>query len=162
MYVAVLSSLIMPVSCLTYGILVKHALITKGVTPSDFTFAYFLLMYGFASVCGLIHFRSDPGTFNMDFFVRGAIGSAINVFGQLLMNNAVSQGIPLAPLFALQMTQSLFIMTYDSVVRLHLPNLMQAVGFGCGIVGVLFLVLPDSIKRNALPRLTVRGSQFKW
>ena len=137
----------MPITCLTFGIIAKHAIFELKASANDFTFAYFFLMSMFSLVCAIFHFRANPGTWNFDFAVRGVAGEAINVFGCLLMNTAVGTGEALGPMFALQMVQSLMILGYESIVRLIMPNWMQLIGFALGIIGGLILIIPDEMAR---------------
>ena len=75
MYEAVLSSLLMPASCLTFGMLAKYALVenetekqttlpvNRKLTPNDYTFAYFFVMFSFSMSCAIFHFMNNPGAF---------------------------------------------------------------------------------------------------
>ena len=113
MYIAVLSSLLMPMTCLSFGILAKYALVdsepnnlhlSRKLTANDFTFSYFLVMFTTSLVISSIYFSKNPADFNMDYFIPGTIGSGLNVIACLFMNTAVSTGQPLGPIFALQMS----------------------------------------------------------
>ena len=97
MYIAVLSSLIMPATCLTFGLIVKHSIFELKASANDFTFAYFLIMSLFELMCAIIYFRANPGTWRIDYAIRGVAGEAINVFGCLFMNTAVGTGEALGP-----------------------------------------------------------------
>lgn len=155
MYLAVLSSLIMPATCLTFGMIMKHAIFELKASPNDFTFAYFFIMSTFALVCSIVHFRANPGTWRFNYAFRGVLGEAINVIGCLMMNTAVGTGEALGPMFALQMVQSLMILSFESVTRLVLPNWMQLIGFAFGIVGGLVLIIPAEMA-NIWRKLTCR------
>lgn len=50
MYAAVLSSFIMPVTAITFGMLAKFAMIKHKLNSDDFNFSYLLLMYAFTLV----------------------------------------------------------------------------------------------------------------
>lgn len=112
-YVAVLFSLVMPALCLSFGMLAKYALVEteeekkvalavqRKLTANDYTFMYFLIMFGFSLCCSIVYFFQNPGIFEKDLFIAGTLGSGINVLGCLFMNTAVSTGNPLGPMFAL-------------------------------------------------------------
>ena len=92
MYAAVLSSLLMPAGCITFGMTIKYAVLTLKADPMDFTLGYFLLMNFVSQIAAIFYFSLNPGTFNMKYWIPGTIGSAINVLGCMLMNIAVSTG----------------------------------------------------------------------
>lgn len=91
-YAAVLSSFIMPITAVTFGMLAKYAMLKKKLNSNDFNFSYMLIMYAAALIVAIFHFWEEPGSFNKDNFTRGFIGSAINTFGCLFMNYAINTG----------------------------------------------------------------------
>jgi drug/metabolite transporter (DMT)-like permease len=147
MYAAVLSSFIMPITAITFGMLAKFAMLKKKLNSNDFNFSYMLLMYAAALLVATYHFFAVPDSFNQENFIRGFIGSAINTFGCLFMNYAIGTGQPLGPMFALVLFQSFILLVYECIVNLRWPNPMQACGFVLGITGGLILLLPEQMER---------------
>jgi hypothetical protein len=103
-------------------------------------------MFTTSLIISAVYFCKHPEEFKMDYFIPGTIGSGLNVIGCLFMNTAVSTGQPLGPMFALQMSQSLMVLVWESFTRLDMPNLMQAGGFVIGIIGGLILMVPDAME----------------
>jgi len=104
MYAAVLSSLLMPASCLIFAVVVKYALITLKADANVFTQSYFFLMDFVSLTIAIIYFSLHQDEFEIKYWKDGFLGSAVNVFGQMFMMIAVSSGQPLGPIFALQMS----------------------------------------------------------
>ncbi len=104
MYAAVLSSLLMPASVLAFAIVVKYALITLKADANVFTQGYFFLMNLVSQIIAIVYFSQHQDTFEIKYWKAGFLGSAVNVFGCMFMNIAVTSGQPLGPMFALQMS----------------------------------------------------------
>jgi magnesium-transporting ATPase (P-type) len=144
MYAAVLSSFIMPITAITFGVLAKFAMLKQKLDSNDFNFSYLFVMYTSQLIFSL-HYLLTTDEFSTNNFIRGFMGSAINAIGCMFMNYAINTGQPLGPMFALVLLQSFIILIYESIVNLYIPNLMQAAGFVFGITGGLILLIPEEM-----------------
>mmetsp|Transcript_13146 Transcript_13146/g.22239 ORF Transcript_13146/g.22239 Transcript_13146/m.22239 type:complete len:223 (+) Transcript_13146:669-1337(+) len=84
--------------------------------------------------------------FNLRLFVVGIIGSIINTFGKVCIQNAVSLG-PAGPASALLAMNSLILLVYDAVKNSKQPTLTEYLGLVLGLFGSLILVVPGMFER---------------
>jgi hypothetical protein len=102
-YVAVLVSFIMPLTCLVQGLITKYALVTLKVNSKDFSFCYYLLMSIAWQIVGIVYFSTHKGSFDWGKWIFGFASSICNAAGCLFVQAAIATGEPMGPISALIM-----------------------------------------------------------
>ena len=146
-YIAILSSFLIPLSFIGGGMLSRKVLVEKLADANDYTQAYCFLTFGSSEIAAIIYFKLNPGTFNMDLWVKGFIGSMLNVLGCTFLNLALKYGENYGPMFALNMTQTVIVfLIYSYMEGLPLGE-VQSIAFVFGYTGGLILVVPNFVKK---------------
>ena len=145
MWVAVLASLVMPIVCTFFIMVIKYSNETLNNDPRDWTTALWLI----ASICwqisGVVAFSQDE-TFEWSKFINGSIASALNLAGCLFVITCFSTGAPAGPASALVNMQTVLVVIIAAIASGIMPSWIEIVGLLIGIFGAMLLTIPDIIK----------------
>lgn len=78
-------SLCVPITCATFAVWTKYALIVKRIPASDFTFGYFFIAKGIMFMISLVHFNNSQ-QIEWNFWGLGFVGSILDLIGCCFAN----------------------------------------------------------------------------
>jgi drug/metabolite transporter (DMT)-like permease len=142
-YIPILMSFCMPIICTFHAAMQKYVTTDLGMSPSDFTYASFLL----ASICLLIasvvFFIIDEDLFTWKLWVLGFFASLTNVLGSYFATASFATGASVGPIVAMLDVQVIFLTIISAFVMQQIPHYLQLLGLLAGIVGACILAMPD-------------------
>ena len=138
-FLPVLVSCSMPIICSGFGVFTRWVFTKTTMASDDLTFGYFLVYKGLAVLVQPVYFSFNEIDWTLYLF--GSIGSCFDLLGCYFANAAIETGAPIGAVMALCDSQTL-IMTAIGAIRMQvLPNWMQLVGLGLGMIGAVVLAL---------------------
>ena len=112
----------------------------------DYTFAFFLVFSSVLFIASMIYFLTNEGTFDLNSYLIGAVGSTCQIIAVLCMNLGISTGKASGPIVAIVSCQMLLMTVASSIINHLVPNGMQIIGLVFGILGAMILVIPDQLR----------------
>ena len=101
-YVAVLTSLVFPLVCAVFSVLIKYADKNLRLDAFDWNCSSLGLMSFAFQIVGVVNFSTGAVPFDLGHFIRGSFGSLFNLSGTVWIIAAFnSDGAPFGPILAL-------------------------------------------------------------
>ena len=146
-YIAVLSSLMVPFLFTGFVFVVKYADKTLRLVSTDFAVGYWLLVSVFLTILQIIHFSSSTeSTFDWQFFQAGFLGSICALLGCTINIAAfATENAPYGPISALLNVQSIANIIIDMIRYGTVLSRIEYTGVAVGFLGALILTIPDQI-----------------
>ena len=116
-YVAVLSSLIFPLTCSVMTMIVKYSKTLK-LDATDWVCGNSLLYGIIAAVAGIVNFLNEKGTFRWSYLVQGFVGGSLTMLGAALITKALMvDKAPNGPTIAVYNSQIMMLVVIDALLK---------------------------------------------
>lgn len=111
-----------------------------GFNPSTLSFSSNLVVNSTILIFALIYWNIVA--FSQYLFWLGMVGSIINTFGIVFMQNAMAIG-PAGPASALAAVSNLLLVVIEAVKNQEMLSLLEIISLLFGTFGAMILVVPD-------------------
>ena len=121
-YIAILTTLVMPVVQTFFANVIKFADNNLKLDPSDWVCSYMLIMSVVFQIVGIVNFSTGTLEFDLKLWLEGSIGSVLNCLGIIFLIGAFNTpNAPFGPIGALVNLQSIVILVVEALRTLAVP-----------------------------------------
>lgn len=140
-WIPVLFGVVTPIFFTISGYLTKQLCDSNvGFNPSTLSFSSYFGVNSLILIFALFYWNTVA--FSHYLFWLGMVGSIINTFGIVFMQNAVANG-PAGPASALAAVSNLLLVIIEAVKNQEMLSLLEIVSLLFGTFGAMILVVPD-------------------